>query len=62
MIELGVRYYCHKRPAFEPVVERFYDSGRGPCIQNVSCEHKDRCDMIYRHIKFESNKKGETDA
>lgn len=75
MIELDIRDYCHKCPKFEPVVDRLYDGGRGPCVQNVSCEHKDRCDMIYRyikfvyqrdmidrHIKFESNKEEETDA
>lgn len=62
MIELDIRDYCHKCPEFDPVVKRLYDYGRGPCIQNVSCEHKDRCDMIYRYIKFESNKEEETDA
>ncbi len=62
MIELDIRDYCHKCPEFEPVVERFYDSCGYPCIQNVSCEHKDRCEMLYRYMKFESNKEEETDA
>lgn len=56
MIKLDVREFCHYCPDFEPEVDKVYDYGDHPVAQIVSCENRNRCYLIYRHIVAESKK------
>lgn len=49
MIKLIVEEYCQKCEEFEPEVCRMYTDEK-LVLQEVCCEHKERCANIYKSI------------
>ena len=56
MIRLLVDDYCHDCPDFEARVNKINDDDGHICSTNIYCEHEERCEAIYKHIKDELKK------
>ena len=58
MISLQIKPYCENCPDFEPDVTKMRTGGL--VVQTIiNCEHRERCERIHKHIKLNSNRKGE---